>query len=287
MPARVVQLQTGFSNESVAIVERRELAVLDALSLLIPSDLDGERKARFGAAGEGAYALGDGSYVLVDRCRPTQDVLSFGVGSIVSFELAMAERGHRVFLYDHTIDALPTQHERFVWIPAGICAKANVGDRLFTLEHYLRQLIDLSTDPILKIDVEGAEWEVLAEAPAHVLRHFEQIALEVHNLNRLDEPAFNTLARAALGNLADHFTLCHVHANNYGFVHLLAGSLPMPETLELTYVRSDVVRPMASTTLYPTDIDLPNYRTLTDLRLWFYPFMPGSEKAPRTLPSPG
>ncbi len=55
----------------------------------------------------------------------------------------------------------------------------------------------------------------------------------------------------------------------------MAGSIPVAETLELTYVRSDLVTALPSKTVYPTEIDLPNYRTLTELRLWFYPFLPG------------
>jgi hypothetical protein len=275
MPGRQIVMNTGFNAEPVPAAAAREEAVLEALSLLTPYDLEGERKARFGAPGTGDYALGDGTYVLVDRCRPSQAILSYGVGSTVNFEMAMAEAGHPVFLFDHTVAALPEQHERFTWFQEGVCGTPGPDRALATLEQHLAR-IDVGADaPILKLDVEGAEWDVFACAPTAVLRRFEQITFEAHNLDQLADPAFNALARQALGALAAEFTLCHVHANNYGFIHLVAGSLPVAETLELTYIRSDLVRALPSTTIYPTEIDLPNYRTLTELRLWFYPFLPG------------
>jgi len=274
---RRVNLQKGFVDEAVAAASAREKMVLEALSLLIPYDLEGERKKRFGALGTGAYAWGDGTYVLVDRCRPPQDIVSFGVGPIVSFELEMAERGHRVFLFDHTVQGLPAHHERFTWFREGVCAESQPQPGLSTLASIVSRLPTSADAPILKMDIEGAEWAIFAEMPVELLCRFEQIALEVHHLDRLEDPQFNALARRALDKLAQHFTLCHVHANNYGFVHNLAGTLPVAETLELTYLRSDLARPLPSKTLYPTIIDFANYRTLTEIRLWFYPFMPGSE----------
>jgi hypothetical protein len=256
-------------TEPVAVGLARESTVLDALALLVPSDLMGETKARFGAPG-------DGSYVLVNRCRPTQNVISFGIGPSVSFDLAMAERGHRIFLFDHTIDVLPAQHARFIWIKQGICAVSEQDPALDTLEAHLARLDLGSDDPILKIDVEGAEWGIFAYMPVAVLQRFEQITFEAHFLNKLEEPHFNALVQRALGNLAAQFTLCHVHANNFGGIHML-GSLPVPETLELTYIRSDVVRSVPSATFYPTTYDAPNCPHWPELRLWFYPFVPGSE----------
>ena len=36
---------------------------------------------------------------------------------------------------------------------------------------------------ILKIDVEGAEWDTLLHTPNAILESFEQIAIEIHNLH--------------------------------------------------------------------------------------------------------
>jgi hypothetical protein len=255
----------GYASDSDA----RASTVIAALRLLVPWDLEGQRKVLLGAPG-------DGSYVLVDRCRPSQAVLSFGIGPTVSFDLAMAERGHRIFMFDHTIDAVPAQHERFTWIRTGLASVSGQSPELATLEEHLARLDLGPDDPILKIDIEGDEWDVFAGLPAAVLRRFEQITFEAHSLSELEKPEFSARVQTALRNLSAHFTLCHVHANNFGTIAVLADSLPVPEAMELTYIRSDLTRAVRSTTFYPTPYDAPNFPQLPELKLWFYPFMPGS-----------
>jgi Flp pilus assembly protein TadD len=254
--------------EPVLVGLKRRRLVFDALSLLRPFDLPEERKVHIGTPG-------DGSYVMVDRLRASQPVMSFGVGPSVEFETEMAERGHSVFLFDHTIDSLPATHPRFTWFREGITGGQRPEKGLFTLAEHMDKLPS-GSQPIFKIDVEGAEWAVLDEVSTDLLTRFEQIALEAHFLYRFEEPLFNARVQRGLRKLASHFTLCHVHANNFSPIRIVGG-FPLPEALELTYIRSDLVRRTPSTTLYPTSIDRPNFPQFPDHLLWFFPFLPGSE----------
>src|SRR4051812_17652033 len=106
-------LRTITEPASVGIARQR--MVFETLSLLIPYDLPDERKVRIGEAG-------DGSYVIVDRQRPSQPVMSFGVGPSINFEIGMAERGHDVLMFDHTVEAAPATHPRATWFCEGIAA---------------------------------------------------------------------------------------------------------------------------------------------------------------------
>jgi hypothetical protein len=249
----------------------RQRGVFEALSLLMPHDLPAERKIRIGGPG-------DGGYVLVDRLRPAQAVMSFGVGTTVSFDHDLAQRGHQVLLFDHTIDALPSEHERFTWYREGVAGEGDPTRGLFTLADHMAKLPPGGEAPILKLDVEGAEWDVLTETPMGLLRRFEQIVIELHELDRLEERPFRSMAWKALATLSSAFTLCHVHANNYGRIHAVSG-FPVPDTLEVTYIRTDQVMPGPSATFYPTALDSGNCLDWPDFPLWFYPFMPGSGAA--------
>lgn len=244
----------------------RQRAVIETLALLAPSDLPGERKIRIGGPG-------DGGYVLVDRLRPAQTVMSFGIGPSVTFDLDLAERGHAVLLFDHTIPALPAHHPRFTWFPEGVAGVADRARSLATLADHMARLPPGGEAPLLKMDVEGAEWEVLAETPLALLTRFEQIVIELHGLERLGEPMFRGLAHKVLAALSSAFTLCHVHANNFGAIRMVA-DFPVPETLEVTYLRRDLARTAPSRTFYPTPLDTGNCLDWPDLPLWFYPFMP-------------
>jgi hypothetical protein len=249
----------------------RQRGVFEALSLLTPYDLPAERKIRIGGPG-------DGGYVMVDRLRPAQAVMSFGVGPSVAFDQDLASRGHAVLLFDHTIAALPAEHAGFTWYAEGVAGAADPARRLYTLADHMAKLPHGGEAPILKMDVEGAEWEVLTETSMGLLRRFEQIVLELHELPRLEERRFRSMAWKALATMSSSFTLCHVHANNFGAIRMVCG-FPIPETLEVTYIRSDLVAPAPSMTFYPTPLDTGNSLAWPDYPLWFYPFVPGAAKA--------
>ncbi len=68
-------------------------------------------------------------------------------------------------MYDHTIAALPAQHPRFHWQRTGIAWRHFEGRPLATLSAMLHDNgHEDRRDLILKMDVEGAEWEVLANS---------------------------------------------------------------------------------------------------------------------------
>ena len=141
----------------------------------------------------------------------------------------------------------------------------------------MRKLPADTMDPILKMDVEGAEWDCLAATPRAVLARFAQITLEFHTLFDLAEPAFNARVQKALEALNADFVPVHVHGNNFGKLGE-AGGFAVVETLEVTYARRDLFQAVPSATLYPTRFDTPNFDERPDFQLWFFPFLPGSER---------
>ena len=64
---------------------------------------------------------------------------------------------------------------------------------------------------LVKIDVEGAEWESLLATPDAVLDTFVQLPMELHLRGAPDESRFLALIR----RLKDKFDLVNLHFNNY------------------------------------------------------------------------
>ncbi len=245
-----------------------------ALRLLAPCDVVGTGKIRIGGQL-------DGGYVLVDQLDPRQPVLSIGIGPSVTFDTEMAERGHVLHLYDHTIETLPGDHPSFTWEKIGVAPETDPARNMRSLADMAARLPQTGCDPILKMDVENAEWAVLAATPPAVLRQFAQITIELHQLLSLHQTAFNTLAVQALRHLTQDFAVVHVHGNNFSPLGT-SGGFTVSRTLELTLVRRDLVRTAPNTTWYPTALDTPNWEDCPDYNLWFFPFAPGSENL--TLP---
>jgi hypothetical protein len=246
-------------------MERVSKGVFDALSLLKPYDIDVE-KIRYGNDR-------DGCYILADIARDA-DIVSFGINDDVGFEMDMARQGRRVFLHDHTISKEPEEHELFDFRKKGICATGQSTVDLMPLDDHLAT-IPSRKRLILKMDVEGAEWCVLATASQAILNQFDQILIEFHWLDNLRHPEFCATITRALKNINAQFTLFHVHANNCRELSIVDG-FAVADVIEVSYVRASLVNRRPSTTIYPSGLNKANHPDHHDFPLLFFPFLPMS-----------
>jgi hypothetical protein len=241
-------------------------SVFETLSLLTPYEVEGKKKIRLGARN-------DGGYICLDFMDPSQAVISYGIGLEVSLELSLAQRGHDVLLFDHTVEGPPVAHPRFHYVKEGVGGEIDPAQRLSTLTDHLQRFMPDRRGLLLKMDAEGGEWGALNDIAPDMLCRFDQIWIEMHHLDRLGDGGWRATAHAALAKLAAHFTLFHVHANNYEPLYEVEG-FPVPNPLELSWVRTDLIRRGPNGTLYPTRLDAPSFPNKPERLLWFWPFLP-------------
>ncbi|MBV5332243.1 hypothetical protein JZU54_01405, partial [bacterium] len=177
-----------------------------AARLVRPMSFDGMQMIRVGGPG-------DGGYVMVDDFE-VSGAVSIGVGNDVSWDVGMAERGIPVAMFDHTVRRPPST------VPHGQFFRQGVGAVSGTRLHPLADLVTMAgysedQELILKIDVEGAEWEALAKIDSAYLSRFRQILIELHGLRGLAEAARGAGILTVLTALASNHAPVHVHANNY------------------------------------------------------------------------
>lgn len=221
------------------------------LQFLEPRDPAGARFARVGRDH-------DGGYVMVENLLPGGVAYSLGISDDVSWDLAMAERGYRVFQYDHTIDELPQVHPNFAFHKIGICGYGADQGPYRSLDTLLAQNGHSGDDGIiLKIDIEGAEWDVFSTILDATLLRFSQIVVEFHWFDQADDDRYFGDAYCALKRLRTHFVPVHVHANNHG-QYAWYGDVAVPQILEVTYVRNGLFEEVACSRSFPTALDQPN-----------------------------
>lgn len=248
-----------------------------AIALLAPRVVANAGLARFGGPN-------DGGYVMLDTLRPpaVTAAYSFGIGGNTSWDRAVADLGVDVFLYDHTIARPANLPARCHFEPLGITG-IHKAPQLRTLHECLAVNGHASRhDLALKIDVEGSEWDVVAEAATHTLDQFHQIVIEFHDLAGVLDPSRHDTVIAALAKLAATHQPVHVHAN---CMHLpiWIGDLVLPTVLEVTYVRRrDITgRIGGAAGPFPSAIDQPNMPGWPDVYLgWFGKTDPDSFIAP-------
>ncbi len=218
-----------------------------------PFDVDGYSKKRYGRDE-------DGGYVILDASLGATHILGYGVDKDVSFENQLTEAWSiNAHVFDHTIDEIPPTGAAVTYIKEGIGAKDE--DPLYTLETHVKRYVPDGSNFVLKMDVEGAEWDVLRTAD---LSRVSQLIVEFHELQEDHSDVIK--------KINEMFYLVHIHGNNchnqpwtyIDRVHV------MPRYLECTYVRKDLVTVKPSAEKFPGPLDRKCRKDAPELDLNFW-----------------
>jgi hypothetical protein len=171
---------------------------------------------RFGSANDGGYLMCENLIELLDAAY------SYGVGRNDDWGCDVSRRYHvPVYQYDCFDPAHPTCNGG-TFVFHNEC----VGDRterrksrfFDTLENQIRKNGDSGRRLIIKMDIEGAEWDSLLAAPDELLASIPQIAMELHGF---DDPKIVEVLR----KLKRNFYLVNLHFNNWSCTRKAA---PLP-----------------------------------------------------------
>jgi FkbM family methyltransferase len=200
---RLDQIEQAITNRFPETVSwpAQQGEILAVLRLLEPKKVVDYKKIRVGSEGGGGY-------VQIDDLEGISHALAFGVSGNDSWDLAMAKAGIPVEQFDHAIERAPSSHpllhfHRKVISVDATAETATLSD--LVAEHSKPGAPDL----ILKIDIEGCEWDVFDRATDAVLSRLAQVICEFHDLSHLTAPAFRARARRVFEKLDKHFAPVH------------------------------------------------------------------------------
>ena len=242
---------------------REEIA--DILGLLTPHRVAGGRKRRIGQGG-------DGGYVMLDGLPARLICISAGIAQEVSWDLEMAAGGADVFQYDFSVAAPPVAHDRFHFQPLLVVAQPGMAGTT-TLDAMIdaAAAFDPAAGIVLKLDIEGAEWEVLAAADEARLAMAAQIVVELHGLTGIVSPTRRRLMGDALRKLASTHVPIHLHGNNWRAMARV-GTMRFPDVLEVTWARRADLPSSPFPYGYPTPLDRPCHPERPELDFNHFPF---------------
>ena len=199
----VVVIAVAVAGWYVATTWQLRRAVLAELQ---PVALKNCALERFGSAN-------DGGYLMCENLLENLDAgYSYGVGRNDDWGCEVSRRYQvPVHQYDCFDPARPTcESGSFVFHHACLGPRAEERDsRVFdTLENQIRSNGHEGRQLVLKIDIEGAEWDALAAAPDDLLASIPQVAMELHGFD--DRRILEVLRK-----LNRHFYLVNLHFNNW------------------------------------------------------------------------
>ena len=224
----------------------------------------GKRKIRLGTNG-------DGGYVLLDDFSDIKIAYSLGISNIIDFDKSLADKGIDVFMYDHTINKLPYNNEKFHWFKKGLCANNTRETNLITLKEMVEQNGHLNeSNMILKMDVEGAEWDALNELSEEFLSKFKYILGEFHwfkknsKINGKLESIINVLKK-----LHKTHQVFHKHCHSTGEAFVL-GEYNFCDCIELSFINRKGYKFENDYSIYPIDgLDFSDSPTTKHKHLFF------------------
>ena len=206
-------------------------------------------KLRFGRQGDGGYI------VFNHQLDQITNVFSYGINDDVSFDVDFTKYSTaQIHMFDHTISGLPAYHQQFK-------RYKEPGSLGTCIKHITDINSNKSNKLFLKMDIEGHEWDIFKYIPLEFLSMFEQMVIEFHNLEFMQNDYFGFLnltqsdMTAVFERINTVFYLGHIHGNNCG------GIKDVPNTIECTYIRKDLVEsaPHVETIPYPIPhLDIQN-----------------------------
>ena len=187
-------------------------------------------KIRLGNASDGGYVIPKDILPLIEA------VYTYGVANDISFEEDLMRRiSVPVRLYDHTIDALPALNKNFFFKKQGISK-----NRHGAFDTFMNQMIengDKDKQILLKIDIEGHEWDIIPEIIDAEYKNIAAIILETHGFDRY---IYMRKYIHILKKINAKFTLVHIHGNNTcGVIKIFGKKIPI--LCELTLINNRLV----------------------------------------------
>ena len=161
---------------------------------------------RFGEPNDGGYLM------CANLMDGAQAVYSYGIsgydkwGCDVSTRLKV--RLHQYDCFDPNRPSCPTGDTVFHDECVGAETIVQEGRPFDTIVNQLTKNGDAGKRIVLKMDVEGAEWDSLLRAPDELFRQIDQMAIELHGS---DDAKFLQVVR----RLNQFFHVANLHFNNY------------------------------------------------------------------------
>ncbi len=248
---------SGVGASEQTLVQRRLLALGRSLA---PVAALGMTKCRVGHAS-------DGGYVMLDDLSRVGFALSLGVGSEMTWDTEMADRGITVHQFDYTIDQPPATHKHIRFHRSRITPVGGGTD------HSLQSAQSLGDHQpcIVKMDIEGDEWAVLDAAGDGDFDQVTQMICEFHGFDCVTDTNWFERAERVLRRLEQCFCVVHVHGNNYG-AYLTRGNVAFPEILEVTFANRHFYEVNPCVEVFPTALDAPNRADRPDIILGGFRF---------------
>lgn len=180
----------------------------------------------------------DGGYLVPDDLEGISACISPGVSFESGFDLDIANRNIPVFMMDASVDGPAVKHDNFNFYQTFLGPRTE--SNFVTIDDFYNREISPNHpgDLLLQMDIEGAEWDVVATISDALLKRFRIMVLELHDLGAVFDRFAVGRIHLALSRLSKFHEVVHLHPNNI-ISSVKCKNVEIPRLLEVTYYRKD------------------------------------------------
>jgi len=211
----------------------------------------------------------DGGYLVPDDLKGINAIFSPGVGASSRFELELSAGEIPIYQVDATVDE-PANGPTNVYFERKNLACINSYDSI-RLETWVTKYQPSSSELLLQMDIEGAEYSVILDTPISILNKFRIVLIEFHALDNLFNKHLFDLYRQVFQKLLETHVVVHIHPNNNDGMIALDG-LEVPRLLEFSFLRKDRFIEGSKFIGFPHPADRTNNPQKKDIqppRVWY------------------
>jgi hypothetical protein len=207
-------------NARAAVLQQRQ-ALYDMLQ---PVALANCALKRFGESHDGGYLM------CANLLDDVQSAYSYGIAGYDKWGCDIATSlnvtVHQYDCFNTTRPACAGGHTLFHEECVGDTTKSQEGRLFDTINNQFAKNGDSAKRIVLKIDVEGAEWDSFLSAPHETLQQIDQMAVEFHWLqDEMSQWIQTEKYLRAVQRLKEYFEVAHIHFNN---ASCIGGLEPFP-----------------------------------------------------------
>lgn len=210
----------------------------------------------------------DGGYLVPDDVKDIRACFSPGVAESADFESELSRLGIRSFLADYSVEQSPISNPLFDFEKLFLGTRTD-DEKFIRLDDWIASKGVGEGDLVLQMDIEGAEWSILADISPKTLERFRVIVIEIHNLDTmLTNPDGLRVAESVFTKLRSLFFPVHLHPNNCcGELNYMGVNIP--RVIEVSFLRQDrfVISEEMQTVQIPHPLDVKNVPSKRDIRL--------------------
>jgi len=175
---------------------------------------------------------GDGGYLIPDDLSGIEYCYSCGVGHVTQFEKQLYEK---YSIKSKMID--PNELPNEIFPHESVYYKKFLDFTESGQSMHINDFIqnDSKEDAILKLDIEGDEYQNLISLENNKFEKIRILIIEFHNLRDLRSKFFMKIFNKIFQKLNKYFVVCHLHPNNTSGIKYVR-NIPIPDMVEVTLI---------------------------------------------------